>query len=115
MKIDNPKCLERSQSRQEGIAPGQGGAHTITCNNQKLVIVGKFVHNNVGIGRHYLLLWRKLGALFELEVPNGTRQSEIAVDSTKVDETASSCDSGLFTCGEEMTHVSILSPMMQET
>jgi len=43
-----------------------------------------------------LLLGSEIGTLLELEVANGTRQCQIAVDSAEIDEATRSTDSGLF-------------------
>lgn len=39
-----------------------------------------------------LLLRGKLGALLELKIANGTRKREVAIDTSKVDESSGSCD-----------------------
>jgi hypothetical protein len=45
------------------------------------------------------LLFRwKLGTLLELEVANGARQSQVAVDTSEVDESAGGCDSVFLVC-----------------
>jgi hypothetical protein len=49
---------------------------------------------NVGEGSDYLLLGRKIGALLELEVTYRARQSQVTVNTAKVDKTT--C--GLDTC-----------------
>ena len=64
--------------------------HTIASNDKELVIIGDVVGYDVGVCSDNLLFWRKLCALFELKVTNGTRQSKVAIDSAKIYE-ASSC------------------------
>ena len=56
------------------------------------------MHSDVGIGSDDLLLRRQLGALLELEVTNGPRQGQVAVDTAKVNETTSSADTGFLAC-----------------
>lgn len=43
-----------------------------------------------------LLFGGEVGALLEFKVADGTRQGQVAVDSAKIDESASSANSGLF-------------------
>lgn len=43
-----------------------------------------------------LALWGQLGHLFELEIANGARQGEVAVDAAKVDKTTGGGDASLF-------------------
>lgn len=69
---------------------------TVTGNHQELIVVGKVMHHDVGVGGHDLLLRSKLGALLELEVADGSGESEVAVDPSKVDETTSGGDSRLL-------------------
>ena len=71
---------------------------TVTGNHKELVFLRKLVHFDIGKGGNDLVFGGKLGALLEFEVANGTRQRQIAVDSAKVDETASGCDSVLLRC-----------------
>jgi hypothetical protein len=56
---------------------------------------------------HYLLLRRKIGALLEFEVANGTRQGEVAVDAAKIDEAACSLDTGLLGCEMSVESVGV--------
>ena len=42
---------------------------------------------DVGVSGDNLVLGGQLGALLEFEVSNGARQSQVAVDAAKVDET----------------------------
>jgi len=69
---------------------------TIAGDDQELVVVGQLVDGNVRQGRDYLGLGRQVGALFELEIANGARQGEVAVDAAKVDEATGRLDAGLF-------------------
>jgi len=50
------------------------------------------VLRDVGECRDYLLFWWKFGRFLELEIANGSRQSKVSVDATKVDKAASSRD-----------------------
>jgi hypothetical protein len=70
---------------------------TVTGEHNKFVVVGKVVDSHVGVGGDNLLLWRKIGALLELKVTDGTREGEVAVDTTKVDKATSGANSGLLT------------------
>lgn len=79
-----------------GWAGDCGAKRTITGNHQELVIVGKVMYHDVGVGGHNLLLRSKLGALLELEVADGSGESEVAVDSSEVDEATSRGDSRLL-------------------
>jgi hypothetical protein len=71
---------------------------TIASNDEELIVVGKVVNGHVGVRRDNLKLGGKLGALLEFEIANGTRQGKVAVDTTKVDETAGSRNARLFAC-----------------
>ena len=71
---------------------------TITCKHDELIVVGKIVDSHVREGGDDLLLGRKVGALLEFKVANGTRKSQVAVDTAKVDEAACGTDSGLLAC-----------------
>lgn len=86
---------------------GEAGRRTITSNNQELVVVAELMHDDVRISSYYLLLWCELRTLFEFKVANGAREGEVAIDPTKVDETAGRDNSGLFTCRGSTIHVSI--------
>lgn len=59
------------------------------------------MYHNVGVSGHDLLLGGKLGALLELEIADGSRESEVAVDPSEVDETTSGGDPCLLTWGEK--------------
>jgi hypothetical protein len=71
---------------------------TVTGNNEELIVLVDVMDFDVGERSHYLLLRRKIGALLELEVANGTRQGEVAVDAAKIDEATCSLDTGLLGC-----------------
>ena len=71
--------------------------HTITSNDEELVIVTQLVHNHIGIGSDNLLLWCQLCALLEFEITDGSRQGKVSVDASKVHEAAGGSDSCLFT------------------
>lgn len=62
--------------------------HTIAGNDKELIVVSKIVGGDVGERRHDLLLRRKVCALFELEISDGSAERQVAVDSAKVDESA---------------------------
>jgi len=69
---------------------------TVAGNNEELVILGQVVNHNVGECGHDLLFRRELGALLELEISNGSRESEISVDAAKVDKTTGSRNARLL-------------------
>lgn len=45
---------------------------TIAGNDQEFIVVADLVRNNIRERSHYLLLGRKLGALLELEISDGS-------------------------------------------
>jgi hypothetical protein len=47
---------------------------------------------DVGVCGNDLLFWRKFCRLLELEIANGSREREVSIDTTKVDESTSSSD-----------------------
>lgn len=55
--------------------------------------------SHVGEGGDNLELGGQLGALFKLEIANGTGQSQVAVDTAEVDEAAGSNDTRLLAYG----------------
>lgn len=71
---------------------------TITSNHQEFIVVRNIVDSDIWVGCNNLLLWGKLGALLELEVSNGSRQSEVAVNTSEVNKPTSSSDSCLLAC-----------------
>lgn len=73
------------------------GSLTVTGKHNKLVIIRQVVNSHVGVGGNDLLLRREVGALLEFEVTDGTRQGEVAVDTTKVDEATGGANSSLLT------------------
>lgn len=69
---------------------------TVAGKDKKLIVVGEVVYHDVWVCRHDLLLWRKVGALLELKVTNGSGKRQVAVHSAEVDKAAGRCDSCLF-------------------
>ena len=69
---------------------------TVASKYEELVIVGQVVDHNIGVCGNDLLLGCQLGALLELKIANSSRESQISVHATKVDETASSSDTSLL-------------------
>ena len=59
--------------------------------------------SHVWEGGNDLLLWGKLWRLLKLKVTNGTGQSEVAVDTPKVDKSTGSSDASLLTWREVST------------
>lgn len=82
--------------RDHGGPDRNEAGRTVTCDHQELVVVREVMYHNVGVGGHDLLLGSKLGALLELEVADGSGESEVAVNPSKVDETTSGGDSRLL-------------------
>lgn len=70
---------------------------TIACKDEKFVIICQVVDDDIRVGSYYLLLRGKVGALLEFEVSDGTGQCKVAVDTSKVDKSASSRDTRFFT------------------
>ena len=54
--------------------------------------------NHVGECCHDLLFGRQISTFFEFEIANCAGQSEVAIDSSKVDKATSSADSCFFAC-----------------
>lgn len=50
----------------------RAGKPTVTCNNEELVVGSDVVDNDIGEGGNDLLLRRKVGALLEFEIANGS-------------------------------------------
>lgn len=73
--------------------------HTITGNNEELVVIGQLMDCHIGECGHNLLLGGQLGALLELEVTNGTGQGEIAIDTSEVDEATRGANTCLLAYG----------------
>lgn len=71
---------------------------TIACYNKKFVIFGNIVNRNVRESSDNLLLGWKVGAFLELKVTDGAGKRKVAVDTAKVDETASGAYPRLFPC-----------------
>lgn len=69
---------------------------TVTGENQELVLFSQFMLINIWESCDNLVLGRELSALLEFEVTNGTGQSQVAIDTTKVDETTSGSNSVSF-------------------
>jgi hypothetical protein len=72
---------------------GASGYHTITCNDQELIVLGDVMYLNVRECGDDLVLRRQLRALLEFKVANGTRQGKVAIDSPKVYKASSSLNS----------------------
>lgn len=96
---DTYTTTKRLQSAKGSCWFGWSSAkRTIAGKNEKLIIIAQIVHHDVGIRRHDLLFWRELGALLELEVPDGPRESKVPVDAAKVDKATRGRDSRLLAC-----------------
>lgn len=70
--------------------------HTITCNNNELVIFRDFMGDHIWKSCDDLLFRREVGTLLEFKITNGTRQSQVTVDSSKVNESTCSTYSSLL-------------------
>ena len=62
------------------------------------------MRDHIGECSDNLLLGSEIGTLLELEVTDGTRQRQVAVDSAEVDEATSGTDSGLFSYMGSVEH-----------
>lgn len=71
---------------------------TIASYDKKFVIFGNVVNRNVRESSDDLLLRWKVGTLLELKVTDGAGKRKVAVDTAKVDETASGAYPRLFPC-----------------
>lgn len=69
---------------------------TITGNHQEFIIISDLMNSHIGVRRHNLLLRRQLCALLEFEVTNGTGQSQVAIDTTKVNKTTGGADTSFL-------------------
>jgi hypothetical protein len=78
------------------------GMFTVTGKDKELIVVGQVVYHNVWVCRDDLLLWRKVGALLELKVTNGSGKRQVAVHSAEIDKAAGRCDSCLFAYGSAL-------------
>ena len=76
---------------------------TVACYHKELVIVGHVVNGDIGKGGDDLLLWRKIGALLELEIANCARQGKVAIDTSKVDKTTGGAYSCFFAWAKSVT------------
>lgn len=70
--------------------------HTITGNHEELIIIGQLVNGHIGVCGDDLLFGRELRALLEFKVTDSTGQGKVAIDTTEVDEAASSGDTSLL-------------------
>ena len=71
---------------------------TIASNDQELVVLADVMYLNIRVGGDYLLLRGKFGALLELKVSDGPRKSEVAVDTTEIDEATGGLDACFLGC-----------------
>ena len=69
---------------------------TVTSNDNELVIVRDVVDGNLWERGDDLLLGWEVGALLEFKVSDGAGQCEVAIDTTKVDETSGGTNSCLL-------------------
>ena len=72
---------------------------TITGDDKEFIVIAQVVNSHIGESGDNLLLRGQFGALLELEVTNGSRESKVAVDTAKVDKAAGGTDTGLFAWG----------------
>lgn len=72
--------------------------HTITSNHEELIIICQLVDCHIGVCGDNLLFGRELRALLEFKVTDGTGQGKVAIDTTKVDETAGCSNTSLLAC-----------------
>lgn len=71
-------------------------SHTVTSNDEELIVFAYFVLRHVGECGDNLLFWRKIGALLELKVANSSAECKVAIHTTKVDETTGSTNARLL-------------------
>lgn len=69
---------------------------TIACDNQEFVIIRKLVSHHIGESSYNLLLRGKLGALLELEISYRSGESQVTVNATEINETASRSNPSLL-------------------
>lgn len=60
---------------------------TVTCDDQEFIIICQIMAHHIGESCYYLLLRRKLGALLELKIPYRSGESQVTVDTAKIDKT----------------------------
>ena len=73
---------------------------TIASNDKEFIIFRDLVRYNIGKSCNNLLFRCQVGTLLELEISDSSRQRQITIDTSKVDEAASSTDSGLLACNK---------------
>lgn len=71
-------------------------ALTITRNDQEFIILRQIMAHHIRESCYYLLLRRKLGALLELEIPYSSGESQVTVDSAKINKPTSCGDTSLL-------------------
>lgn len=69
---------------------------TVTGDDEELVVLAHLVDGHVGESSDDLLLRWEVCALLELKVADGSAESEVAVDSAKIDEATGGADAGLL-------------------
>lgn len=69
---------------------------TVTGNNEELVVIADLVGGHIWESCNDLLFRRKVCALLEFKIAKRSAQSQVAVDTSEVDESTSSTDTGLF-------------------
>jgi len=70
---------------------------TIAGNDQELIILSHLVDGHIGECSDDLLLRREICTLLELKVADSSAECEVAVHTTKVDETTCSANTSLLT------------------
>lgn len=73
---------------------------TITGDDKEFVVIAQVVNSHVGESGDNLLLRGQFGALLELEVTNGSRESKVSVDTAKVDKAAGGTNTSLLALGD---------------
>lgn len=87
-----------SFGRRFGARLAWASKRTVTGNDQEFIIFGNVVDRDVRICGDNLLFRRETGALLELEITNGARQGQVAIDAAKVDETTGRANPCLLAC-----------------
>lgn len=58
--------------------------------------MGHFMHSHIGVCGDNLLLGRQLRALLEFEITDGTGQSQVSIDTAKVNEATRSTNASFL-------------------
>lgn len=96
-RIGSPRCLQINQHTTTSVAQVEQ-MRTVTGNDQKLIVVGQVMNSDVRESGDDLLLRWKICAFLELEVSNGSRKSQVAVHTAKINKSTGGAYSCLLAC-----------------